>query len=562
MAAPSSRVPIFIGGNGQGPGGNGVFAGTADRTDEETRARDLATRYRCEFIDLGNVHLQPDLFKKIPVDMMFRYNFVPLEESQDGRLIIALADPSQLMMIDEISILLGKRVQTKVATLTQISDILKKTEQSQRVLEEAGQGFTLDVIREDENGDETISIERLTAESDISPIIRLVDTTIFTALQRRASDIHIETRDDSVNIKYRIDGVLQPAMSPIAKEHHSTIISRVKIMSELDIAERRVPQDGRFRVRYNNRFIDFRVSIMPSINGEDAVLRVLDKESMSEKFHKLTLDVVGFDDETLRRFRRYIKEPYGMVLVTGPTGSGKTTTLYAALNEIKTDEDKIITIEDPVEYQIRGVTQIPVNEKKGLTFARGLRSILRHDPDKIMVGEIRDTETAQIAIQSALTGHLVFTTVHANNVVDVIGRFLNMGVEPYNFVSALNCILAQRLVRLICSACKTQLYYPDEVLEASGLDPQEWRHIPFYEGKGCIECAGSGFRGRTAIQELLDLTDRVREMILEKKPSSEIRRVAKEQGMQFLRESALARVKAGVTTLKEINKVTFIETTR
>jgi type IV pilus assembly protein PilB len=333
-------------------------------------------------------------------------------------------------------------------------------------------------------------------------------------------------------------------------------------MSELDIAERRVPQDGRFRVRYNNRSIDFRVSIMPSIHGENAVLRVLDKESMSEKFRNLVLDVVGFSEDDLRRFRRYIAEPYGMILVTGPTGSGKTTTLYAGLNEIKTEEDKIITIEDPVEYQIKGVTQIPVNEKKGLTFARGLRSILRHDPDKIMVGEIRDTETAQIAIQSALTGHLVFTTVHANNVVDVIGRFLNMGVEPYNFVSALNCILAQRLVRVICTNCKKTVRYPTETLEDSGLDPQVWGDVPFYEGEGCIECAGTGFRGRTAIHELLDLSDRIREMILEKKPSSEIRRAAREEGMHFLRESALEKVKAGTTTLREINKVTFIETTR
>ncbi|HWR34638.1 MAG TPA: GspE/PulE family protein [Clostridia bacterium] len=530
--------------------------------DEEARGRDLARRYRCEFVDLRNFHIQHELLRKIPVDLMFRHNFVPLEETEDGRLAIAVADPSQLMMIDEISLLLARRIQPKVATLSQITDILKKTEQSQRVLEEASEGFALDVIPEDESADETISIERLTAESDISPIIRLVDTTIFTALQRRASDIHIETRDDSVVIKYRIDGVLQQAMQPIAKEHHSTIISRIKVMSELDIAERRVPQDGRFRVRYSARSIDFRVSIMPSIHGEDAVLRVLDKESMSEKFHKLTLDVVGFSEDDLRKFRRYVAEPYGMVLVTGPTGSGKTTTLYAALNEIKTDEDKIITIEDPVEYQIRGVTQIPVNEKKGLTFARGLRSILRHDPDKIMVGEIRDTETAQIAIQSALTGHLVFTTVHANNVVDVIGRFLNMGVEPYNFVSALNCILAQRLVRLICEHCKQPVRYPADVLEASGLDPEQWSNFTFYEGPGCIECAGTGFRGRTAIHELLDLTDNVREMILEKRPSSEIRKAAREEGMTFLRESAIAKVRAGITTLKEINKVTFIETTR
>ncbi len=545
---------LFVNGNG-----HTVPSGTP--AEEEQKARDLAQRYRCEFLDLRSFHLNSELFRKIPVDLMFRYNFVPLEES-GGRLHIAIADPSQLMMIDEIGSLLHKRIKTKVATLTQISDILKKTEQSQRVLEEATEGFALDVIREDESGDETISIERLTAESDISPIIRLVDTTIFAALQKRASDIHIETRDDSVMIKYRIDGVLTLAMPPIGKEHQSTIISRIKVMSELDIAERRVPQDGRFRVKYNGRQIDFRVSIMPSIYGEDAVLRVLDKESMSEKFHKLTLDVVGFSDEDIKKFRRYVAEPYGMVLVTGPTGSGKTTTLYAALNEIKTDEDKIITIEDPVEYQIRGVTQIPVNEKKGLTFARGLRSILRHDPDKIMVGEIRDRDTAEIAIQSALTGHLVFTTVHANNVVDVIGRFLHMGIEPYNFVSALNCVLAQRLVRIICPDCKKQVHYPDEVLESSGLNLQEWSTIPFYEGEGCIECADSGFRGRTAIHELLDLSDRIREMILARRPSSEIRRAAREEGMKFLRESALDKVRAGITTLKEINKVTFIETMR
>src|SRR5438046_3240136 len=283
-------------------------------------------------------------------------------------------------------------------------------------------------------------------------------------------------------------------------------------MSELDISERRVPQDGRFRVRYKGRLIDFRVSIMPTIHGEDAVLRVLDKESMSEKFAKLSLDVVGFSDVDLVKFRRYIKEPYGMVLVTGPTGSGKTTTLYAAVSEIKNDEDKIITIEDPVEYQVKGITQIPVNEKKGLTFARGLRSILRHDPDKIMVGEIRDQETAQIAINSALTGHLVFTTVHANNVLDVLGRFLNMGVEPYNFVSALNCILAQRLVRVICEDCKKIVHYPDSFFVEGGLNPDEWRDFPLYDDAGCFECGGTGYRGRSAIHELLDLSDPIREL--------------------------------------------------
>jgi type II secretory ATPase GspE/PulE/Tfp pilus assembly ATPase PilB-like protein len=530
----------------------------------EQRAREMAARYRCEFIELRDYHLDAELFKSVPVDLMFRYGFVPLEET-GGVLWIAIADPSKLMMIDEIGLLLNRRIKTKVTTLAQINDILKKTEQSQRVLEEASEGFVLDVVHDEEGpGDENITIDKITGttEADVSPIIRLVDTTIFTALQKRASDIHIETESDSVVVKYRIDGVLMPAMQPMAKEHHSTIITRVKVMSELDIAERRVPQDGRFRVKYNNRLIDFRVSIMPTIHGENAVLRVLDKESMSEKFRNLVLDVVGFDEEDLRKFRRYIAEPYGMVLVTGPTGSGKTTTLYAAINEIKTDEDKIITIEDPVEYQIKGITQIPVNEKKGLTFARGLRSILRHDPDKIMVGEIRDTETAQIAIQSALTGHLVFTTVHANNVVDVLGRFLNMGVEPYNFVSALNCVLAQRLVRTICKHCKTPLRYSDEELYNNGLNPQEWRDVAFHEGQGCIECAGTGYHGRTAIHELLDLSDRIRELILEKRPSSEIRKAAHDEGMRFLRESALEKIKAGLTTMKEINKVTFIETTR
>src|SRR3954468_11372001 len=453
----------------------------ADPAAEAEQARAIAGRYRCDFVDLREASIDHDLFRSIPVDLMFRYNFVPMK-LVDGTLDVAISDPRNLNLIDELTLLLNRKLRIKVATLSQIAELLKRTEQSQRVLEEVTEGFTLDVVADEGDADETLSIDKLSAaDSDIAPVIKLVDTTIFNALERRASYIHIETRDQEVAIKYRIDGVLHYAMPPIAKDWHSTIISRIKVMSELDIAERRVPQDGRFRVRYKNRLIDFRVSIMPTIYGEDAVLRVLDKESMSEKFAKLSLEVVGFSNNDLVKFRRYIKEPYGMVLVTGPTGSGKTTTLYAAVSEIKNDEDKIITIEDPVEYQIKGITQIPVNEKKGLSFARGLRSILRHDPDKIMVGEIRDQETAQIAINAALTGHLVFTTVHANNMLDVLGRFLNMGVEAYNFVSALNCILAQRLVRVICEHCKRRVTYPDSLLLESGLVPEEWRSIPFYE---------------------------------------------------------------------------------
>src|ERR1039458_7500813 len=541
------------------PDNNPVPVGVVDDTDERDQARRLAERCRCPFVDLREQRIDPELFRSIPAEMMFRYNFVPLE-AHDSTLVVAMADPSQLPLNDELSLLLGKRLQIKVATASQIGELLKRTEQSQRVLDQATEGFTLQVVGEEEDSDENISMEKLTrGDTGVSPVVRLVDTVIFTALERRASDIHIETRNSEVVVKYRIDGVLQFAMQPLAKEWHATILSRIKVMSELDIAERRIPQDGHFRVRYKGRFIDFRVSIMPSVHGEDAVLRVLDKETLSEKFRNLTLDVVGFDVEEVTRFRRYIHEPYGMVLVTGPTGSGKTTTLYAAINEIKNDEDKIITIEDPVEYQVRGITQIPVNEKKGLTFARGLRSILRHDPDKIMVGEIRDQETAQIAINSALTGPLVFTTAHANNVLDVLGRFLNMGVEPYNFVSALNCILAQRLVRIICDHCKVPVQYPDAYLVESGLNPDEWRDVPLMEGPGCFECGGTGFRGRTAIHELLDLTDKIREMILDKRSTSEIKRMARDEGMTFLRESAVAKMRAGVTTLREINKVTFIE---
>jgi type IV pilus assembly protein PilB len=527
-----------------------------DYAVEVARARALAERYRVEFVDMDEFRIDQELFRAIPADLMLRYGFVP--HRREGKsLVIVVSDPSELPMIDELGVVLNTPIKVTVGAPSAIESILKKSESSQRVLEDATEGFQLQVLKEDEAGEESLTVERLT--SDISPIIRLVDSTIFTAIQRRASDIHIETGDDAVHVKYRIDGVLQPAMRPIAKQFHSSIISRIKVMAELDIAEKRVPQDGRFKVRMPGKTIDFRVSVMPSVHGEDSVIRILDKESISEQFTELKLDILGFPEQELRRFRKYIREPYGMVLVTGPTGSGKTTTLYAALSEIKSIEDKIITIEDPVEYQLRGITQIPINEKKGLTFARGLRSILRHDPDKIMVGEIRDSETAQIAIQSALTGHLVFTTVHANNVLDVLGRFLNMGVEPYQFVSALNCVMAQRLVRLICSHCKRPVKVTRQQLQESAIDPSLADTHQFYEGAGCIECGGTGFKGRTAICELLDLSDRIRDMILERRPSSELKRAVHDEGMRFLRESAVEKVLTGLSTLREINKVTFVE---
>ncbi|HEV7503995.1 MAG TPA: GspE/PulE family protein [Thermoanaerobaculia bacterium] len=523
---------------------------------ERRDAEAFAARYGLEFVDMTHFRIDNDLFRRVPFDLMLRYGFIP-EAQLDGRMTVVMADPSDVVKIDEMELLLGQPVEVKVGVRSAIDEILQKSESAQRVLDEASEDFRIQLVQEDEEGEEVLSIDRITA--DTSPIIKLVDSTMFNAIQRRASDIHIETRETEVLIKYRIDGVLYQAMEPIDKRHHQTIISRIKVMSELDIAEKRIPQDGRFKLRLKGRTIDFRVSIMPSVHGEDCVIRILDKESMNKDFKNLRLDILGFDEEMMRKLRKFIREPYGMVLVTGPTGSGKTTTLYACLSEIQSSEDKIITIEDPVEYQLRGITQIPVNEKKGLTFARGLRSILRHDPDKVMVGEIRDPETAQIAIQSALTGHLVFTTVHANNVVDVLGRFLNMNVDLYNFVSALNCVLAQRLVRKVCLHCKQPVQVSHQVLEESGLDPAIYSSFTFHEGRGCIECNGTGFHGRVAVSELLDLSDHIRELILDRRPASEIKRAAKEEGMTFLRESALEMVFRGVTTLREINKVTFVD---
>ncbi len=524
---------------------------------EESRlAEEMAQSYGLEWVDVLHFRIDNELFRSVPFDLMLRYGFIP-ERRDDGVLTIILSDPTDVAAIDELELLLGERVHTKVGAKSAIEEILQKSESVQRVLDEATEDFRMQLVQEDGDGEEILSLDRITA--DTSPIIKLVDSTLFNAIQRRASDIHIETRETDVVIKYRIDGVLYQAMEPIDKRHHQTIVSRIKVMSELDIAEKRVPQDGRFKLRLKKRTIDFRVSIMPSVHGEDCVIRILDKESMSKDFKNLSLKVLALDPTTETKLRKASKEPYGMVLVTGPTGSGKTTTLYACLAEIQSSEDKIITIEDPVEYQLRGITQIPVNERKGLTFARGLRSILRHDPDKIMVGEIRDEETAQIAIQSALTGHLVFTTVHANNVVDVLGRFLNMKVDLYNFVSALNVILAQRLVRRICESCKRPSKPSRQLLEESGLDPRVHGDLSFSEGVGCIECDGTGFLGRIAVTELLDVSDRIRELILARRPASEIKRAAKEEGMTFLRESALQKVFEGVTTLREINKVTFVD---
>ena len=524
---------------------------------DEEKTKKLAERYHVPYIDFTSKTLNRELVQSFPVDFLHRSNFIPFEENENV-VKIAIADPSDISTLDAIESYLGKKVEIYAASKKAIHEALRKSETAQQVLRDATEGFIMQVVEKEGGEDEeVISVETL-ADKDGS-IIKLVNSIIFTAVQKRASDVHVESKEEGVIIKYRIDGVLSEAMDPIDKKFQSSIISRIKVMSDLDIAERRVPQDGRFRLKVKDKTIDFRISIMPSIHGEDAVIRILDKEMITENISELRLDLLGFSDDVLNRFRRYITQPYGMVLVTGPTGSGKTTSLYAAVTEILAPEDKIITIEDPVEYQIGGITQIPVNEKKGLTFARGLRSILRHDPDKIMVGEIRDPETAQIAIQSALTGHLVFTTVHANNVFDVVGRFLHMKVDPYSFISALNCILAQRLVRVLCPRCKASLKYSPKQLLESGLKSQKYKDQLFYEARGCSECYFTGYKGRTAIAELLELSDEIREMILTRRPLSEVKKRAKSEGMIFLREVGMEKVLKGLTSLKELNKVTFVE---
>ena len=523
---------------------------------EQDVAQALAEQFGLEYVDLNAFKMDEELLNSLPTDAIYRFQFVPLEMI-GSTLKVAVSDPTDVVKLDELELLLDRPLSISLATETAITSVIKAGEGTRRVLREVSEDFMLQLVKETDRGEEVLSVENIS--DDTSPIIKLINTTILDALSRRASDIHIETGHEGVEIKYRIDGVLYRANEPIDLHFQAPIISRLKVMSELDISERRIPQDGRFKVRFGAKSIDFRVSIMPSSLGEDAVIRILDKESIASDLKGLSLENLGISEREIKRLRKKIREPYGMVLVTGPTGSGKTTTLYAALTEIHSGEDKIITIEDPVEYMLRGVLQIPVNEKKGLTFAKGLRSILRHDPDKIMVGEIRDPETAQIAVQSALTGHLVFTTVHANNVFDVIGRFIHMGIDPYNFVSCLNCVLAQRLVRRVCRKCRRPVTYSDEELREAGVDSEVVRGATLYEARGCEDCNGTGYRGRSAIVELLELNDHIRDLIIAKVPATQLKQAARESGVVFLRDSAVEKLIAGDTTLKEINRVTFVE---
>jgi len=524
--------------------------------DHEQLAKIMAAQYSFKYVELKNID-DPELLSLIHFELMAKYNFVPYEK-KENELVIAVAEPMHAFRaIDELEMLTDLKISVVVASEIKVTELLKKMESSRNVLDSVSDNMRLSIVRESDKGEDILSIESVSAEE--SPIVKLVDSTILDAINKKASDIHIESSDRGVIIRYRINGMLHQATDPLDIQYQSSIISRIKVMSELDISEKRIPQDGRFKLKVRDRNIDFRVSILPTIFGEDSVIRILDRETMVSKKGEFRLDSMDLPKGELFRIRRMINAPYGMFLMTGPTGSGKTTTLYRALSEVNSRDVKIITIEDPVEYQLKGITQIPVNEKTGLTFARGLRSILRHDPDKILVGEIRDSETAQIALQSALTGHLVFTTVHANSSFEVINRFIHMGIEPYNLMSALNCIVAQRLIRTLCH-CKVETRLSSEVMADSGLNPEKCQGHVFYDAKGCGSCKGTGFQGRKAIIEMVELDDEIRELFIARSSIAELKKRALASGTTFLRKAAIQEVFNGNTTLAEANRVTFIET--
>jgi general secretion pathway protein E len=513
----------------------------------------LAASLALPTLGMNELHGMQAALDVLPFAEMLRRECLLLRNGANAFCLV-IADPFDQRLHQWADARLQQDFQIYLAHQSDIAAWLAKQESGLRAMEslvatqDIGQG----------NGEAVEELSYRGISEDASPVVKFVNSTIFDALRAEASDIHLESTPGGMVIKYRVDGVLSSVGTVASAELAEQTISRIKVMSELDISERRIPQDGRFRVSLQGRMIDLRVSIIPSIHGEDAVLRILDKQSLSDQMKGLQLTSLGFDDNIATLLRRLASEPYGMMLVTGPTGSGKTTTLYAAISEINHGTEKIVTIEDPVEYQLPGVLQIPVNEKKGLTFARGLRSILRHDPDKIMVGEIRDAETAQIAIQSALTGHLVFTTVHANNVFDVIGRFMHMGIDMYSLVSALNGVLAQRLLRVNCPHCSETIHPEPELLAVSGLKPQDVKDWNFRAGQGCGHCRGSGYKGRKAIAEVLNLNDEIRELIIARAPIRTLKVAAQANGTRYLRESALDLVRKGETTLIEINRVTFV----
>jgi general secretion pathway protein E len=522
------------------------------RADEETLAHALGAVLRFPVLASAELMDLPPLFDLLGLAECAKRGCVLVARGAERLAVVG--DPFDEGLRSWLELKVPLEFSWSLAARGEITAYIAKHEQTLKAMDVTA----LAGVRETAAEDAVENLSLATISADSSPIVKFVHSTVYDALRAGASDIHLETRPGGLSVRYRIDGVLVSVATLGGSDLCEQVVSRIKVMSELDIAERRVPQDGRFKLALKGRPIDFRVSIMPSVHGEDAVLRILDKQALTDELHGLKLDALGFEEDMVRRLRRLSQLPYGMLLVTGPTGSGKTTTLYAAISETNTGIDKIVTIEDPVEYQLQGVLQIPVNEKKGLTFARGLRSILRHDPDKIMVGEIRDPETAQIAIQSALTGHLVFTTVHANNVFDVLGRFSHMQVDAYAFVSALNGILAQRLVRVICEQCSESAHPSPELIAQSGLLLPSIASWSFRAGRGCAHCRGTGYKGRVAVGELLVLNDELREAIVVRAPARRLKELALAGGSRLIRTAALALVERGATTLLEANRVTAL----
>jgi general secretion pathway protein E len=531
----------------------GVVAELEALTGDEPRQAlgRIASVLNLQILETAEMLAMSAALELLPLSKALQRNCALLRADAGG-LVAVIADPFDTDLLTWLETQAKGSVDLHLALASDIKAYLSKLEETARAMDSVLQA---DAMAE-RDGKTAAVLSFASVSEAASPAIKLVNSTLYDALKAGASDIHLESTASGLAIKYRIDGVLDRGGDVNGTEIAEYVISRIKVLAELDIAERRVPQDGSFRVEAAGREIDLRVSIMPSIHGEDAVIRILDKRAMMAAYGALSLETLGFDAASLATLRELSEEPHGMLLVTGPTGSGKTTTLYAALTEIHNGRDKIITIEDPVEYQLPGILQIPVNERKGLTFAKGLRSILRHDPDKIMVGEIRDRETAEIAVQSALTGHLVLTTVHANNVFDVFGRFTHMGIDPYAFVSALNGIWAQRLIRVNCPRCAVA-YTPGEAeLARLGLDPTEAQTFTFRQGAGCGDCRGTGYKGRRAIAEILTLSDELREMVVEKMPIRQIKEAAHRNGTRSLREAALRLVRSGETTLAEAKRVT------
>ncbi len=512
-----------------------------------------AAKYGLPFNDLAGFKIPAEALARLPAAEARRLGVVPLR-AEGNVLVVATSRPDDFELEQKLSVLCRSEIDFIVSPAEAIDEALKKADDGGKVLEEMRQEFGLTLVRETEQGgSETVDLEAFGGDS--APVVRLVNEMIRAALQKQASDIHIHSDVSGVAVDFRVDGVLTRALSFDAT-YQATLVSRIKVMADLDIAEHRVPQDGRFRLRGRQGDIDFRVSVLPGVHGEDIVIRVLDKAHLMEKRKTLSLEALGYEEKDRATLGRIARSPAGMLLVTGPTGSGKTTTLYACLSEFSHNEEKVITIEDPVEYELPGILQIPVAEKKGLTFARGLRSILRHDPDKIMVGEIRDRETASIAVQAALTGHLVFTTVHANNAFDVISRFTHMEIDLHELVAALSCVVAQRLLRRLCPVCsRARTYTVDEIL-AMGFDDRSLAEETWREPKGCESCFNVGYQGRSVTAEVLILTPEIKQMIVDRRSTEEMRLLAVQNGLRDMREAALAKARQGLTSLPEVVRVT------